>query len=101
MSPLTWCDERWGEVGQIRGHDPVIIKEVDKYYVFSTDTGGRDHFKAGIQIRKSSGLIHWRFVARAFSDGVLKEAYDWAEAKGLWVGEIVRLKRLKGLEMMF
>ena len=65
--------------------------KMNKYYVFSTDIGGKDQFKAGIQIRESSDLIHWRFVGRAFSDGVLKEAYDWTEAKGLWAPEVVKM----------
>jgi len=89
FDPDVMKDEtKWGSYG---AHDPAIIKEADKYYVFSTDTGGKDQFKAGIQIRESSDLIHWTFVGRAFSDGVPKEAHDWTEAKGLWAPEVVKM----------
>lgn len=79
---------KWGSYG---AHDPAIIKEGKMYYVFSTDTGSKGDFKAGIQIRQSSDLIHWTFVGRAFTDGVPKEAKEWTDAKGLWAPEVVKM----------
>ncbi|WP_062320537.1 arabinan endo-1,5-alpha-L-arabinosidase [Halolactibacillus sp. JCM 19043] len=89
FDPDVMKDEtKWGSYG---AHDPAIIKEGEMYYVFSTDTGGKDHVKAGIQIRQSPDLIHWTFVGRAFSDGVPREAYNWTEANGLWAPEVVKM----------
>lgn len=81
-------EQSWATYG---AHDPAIIKDGDWYYVFSTDTGGRDNFKAGIQIRKSKDLINWEWVGRAFADGVPQEAYQWSGAEGLWAPEVVKM----------
>ncbi|WP_052000959.1 arabinan endo-1,5-alpha-L-arabinosidase [Gracilibacillus halophilus] len=72
-------------------HDPAIIKDGDWYYVFSTDAEMGGDGQAGIQIRKSSDLIHWQWVTRAFSEGVPKEAKQWTGAKGLWAPEIIKM----------
>ena len=47
-------------------HDPSIIKEGSKYYIFST--GG------GIPIRSSTDLIHWDVAGRVFDN-----LPDWAK----------------------
>lgn len=80
--------QKWGAFG---AHDPAIIKDGDWFYTFSTDTGIRDHFKAGIQIRKSRDLINWEWVGHAFKNGVPKEANEWTDARGLWAPEIVKI----------
>lgn len=81
-------EHRWGSYG---AHDPAIIKDNDYYYVFSTDTGGKDSFKPGLQIRKSRDLINWEFVGRALKGGVPKGAQAWTGAKGLWAPEVVKM----------
>lgn len=81
-------EQNWGAFG---AHDPAIIKDKDWYYAFSTDTGSRDNFKAGIQIRKSQDLINWEWVGHAFENGVPQEAYNWTGAKGMWAPEIVKM----------
>lgn len=89
VNPTLLKDEnKWGSYG---AHDPAIIKDGEWYYVFSTDTGGENNFKAGIQIRKSKDLINWEFVGRAFASGVPEEAFQWTGAKGLWAPEVVKI----------
>lgn len=78
---------RWGAYG---AHDPAIYKDGEWYYVFSTDTGSKDHFKAGIQIRKSKDLVNWQWVGRAFKEGVPQEAFEWTGARGLWAPEVTK-----------
>src|SRR5258707_8722805 len=46
--------------GDIRVHDPVMIKEKNTYYVFHT---GR-----GISIKTSADRIHWKNAGRVFPD---------------------------------
>lgn len=46
------------QVGDIRVHDPVIIKQDDIYYIFCT---GR-----GISIRRSKDLYNWEDIGRVF-----------------------------------
>lgn len=53
-----------------RVHDPVIIKEGDFYYLFSTG--------AGIPIRKSPDLLNWDFP---FPGVVFPSMPDWAREK--------------------
>ncbi|MCZ0702459.1 arabinan endo-1,5-alpha-L-arabinosidase [Natronobacillus azotifigens] len=80
-------ENKWGTYG---AHDPAIYKDGEWYYVFSTDTGGKDNFMAGVQIRRSKDLINWDWVGRAFERGVPDEAYAWTGAKGLWAPEVVK-----------
>ena len=69
------------QTGDIRVHDPVIIRADDVYYIFST---GR-----GIPIRRSADLVHWESAGRVF-----EEMPDWMpevvpEARGsLWAPDI-------------
>ena len=48
--PALFGQQPEGDIRQV--HDPSIIKEGDTYYVFST--------RAGIAIRCSKDLVHWR-----------------------------------------
>lgn len=71
-------------------HDGAIFKEGDTYYVFSTDymVGGPP--TPGIQIRKSTDLIHWEFVGRVF-DRVSEEAFAWAGGNTFWAPAITKI----------
>ncbi|MBN1154445.1 arabinan endo-1,5-alpha-L-arabinosidase [candidate division KSB1 bacterium] len=53
------------QTGDIRAHDPVIIKQDSAYYVFCT---GR-----GISIKRSPDLYHWEDIGRVF-----QEPPEWA-----------------------
>jgi arabinan endo-1,5-alpha-L-arabinosidase len=57
---------RWGPYNL---HDPTIIKGENDYYIFSTDVAYGDNLKCGIMYRKSSDLVHWKFLGWVF-DGV-------------------------------
>lgn len=49
--------------GDIRVHDPVMIKEGDTYYVFYTGKG--------IPVKTSKDKIHWRNAGRVFDTTAL------------------------------
>jgi arabinan endo-1,5-alpha-L-arabinosidase len=72
-------------VGDLRVHDPVIIREGDTYYVFST--GGRR--RSGIiPIRCSKDLYNWTLCGRVFD-----KLPDWATkeipgTRGAWAPDI-------------
>jgi len=64
-----------------RVHDPVIIRERDTYYVFSTGPG--------IPVRRSKDLIHCEHIGRVFEEDV--PAWAKAEiprAEGVWAPDI-------------
>ncbi len=69
--------------GDLRVHDPVMIKQDGQYYIFST---GR-----GVSIKTSSDRIHWKREGRVF-DSVDLPAWhreDIPEQKGhLWAPDI-------------
>jgi hypothetical protein len=74
--------------GDVEGvHDPVIIKQKDTYYVFSTDVGR--HGTGGIiPIRTSKDLIHWTNAGTA-----LPGIPDWGKreipgARDAWAPDI-------------
>lgn len=46
--------------GDLRAHDPSMVKEGATYYVFST--GG------GLQVRTSTDLVHWQYEGPVFAD---------------------------------
>ncbi|MBB3108761.1 arabinan endo-1,5-alpha-L-arabinosidase [Paenibacillus phyllosphaerae] len=75
-------------------HDPSIFKDGDLYYVFSTDTVAGDMqgftFRGGIQVRRSSDLIHWDWVGYAM-DGVPADAKSWTGAVGMWAPEVCKI----------
>lgn len=69
-------------------HDPVIIRERDTYYVFSTNG---DAPPATLRIRSSADLIHWTRRGH-----VLDELPDWATqripgARGAWAPDVTRV----------
>ena len=63
LAGALWCGP--ASAVQVEVHDPVMAKQGDTYYVFSTGPG--------ITIYRSEDLEHWRWVGRAF-DG----EPDWA-----------------------
>lgn len=79
-----WVQHQWGLVGV---HDPTIVKDQGKYYLFSTDTQVNGEATAGAQIRVSSDLCHWRYLGTALA-GVPTPAKNWSQASGLWAPEV-------------
>ena len=62
-------------------HDPVMIRENDAWYVFSTG--------AGVPMRRSRDLLHWEEIGRVFDD----DAPTWAQkeipgAHDVWAPDI-------------
>lgn len=52
--------------GDIRVHDPSMIKEGTNYYVFSTGSPDGSLNDGNIQIRASTDLLNWRFLGTVF-----------------------------------
>lgn len=75
--------------GDVRVHDPTMIKQGKTYYVFSTGSPNRGVNQGHIQIRTSDDRIRWRFQGI-----VLKEIPTWISAalgsqpKSLWAPDI-------------
>jgi arabinan endo-1,5-alpha-L-arabinosidase len=67
-----------GDIRQV--HDPTIIKEADTYYVFST--------RAGIAIRCSKDLIHWRLCGDVFAHLPEWAVKDVPGLRGLWAPDV-------------
>lgn len=72
--------------GDLRVHDPVVIKEGDTYYVFSTGGGRRSG--GVIPIRCSKDLVHWKEIGYVF-----ESLPEWApkeiqRARGAWAPDI-------------
>lgn len=67
-----------GDIRQV--HDPTIIKEGNTYYVFST--------RAGIAIRCSQDLIHWRLCDDVFAHLPAWAVKDVSGLRGLWAPDI-------------
>jgi arabinan endo-1,5-alpha-L-arabinosidase len=66
-------------------HDPVIIRERDTYYVFST---GSDESGRMIRVKTSTDLVHWKSAGAA-----LDRLPDWVSqavpgAKDMWAPDI-------------
>ncbi|MFD2037467.1 arabinan endo-1,5-alpha-L-arabinosidase [Belliella marina] len=69
--------------GDLRVHDPVMIKQGDTYYVFST---GR-----GVSIKTSKDMIHWKNAGQVFDSLALPAWHkkDIPEQDGhLWAPDI-------------
>lgn len=71
--------------GDLRVHDPVIIREGDTYYVFSTGGGRRSGI---IPIRCSKDLYNWTLCGHVFD-----KLPEWATkeilgARGAWAPDI-------------
>ena len=67
-----------GDIRQV--HDPSIIKDGDKYYLFST--------RAGIAIRCSKDLIHWRLCGDVFAHLPEWAVKDVPGLRGLWAPDV-------------
>jgi arabinan endo-1,5-alpha-L-arabinosidase len=80
ISVLAWPKQREleGDIRQV--HDPSIIKEGDTYYLFST--------RAGIAIRCSSDLIHWRLCGDVFAHLPEWAVNDVPGLRGLWAPDV-------------
>ncbi len=86
---------RWGELNT---HDPAILKEGDRYYVFSTDASYGDLHKPGIQVRVSTDLITWEYLGTAFADFerdcaevIAYAKLDPLKKQGLWAPDVVKV----------
>ena len=67
-----------GDIRQV--HDPSIIKQGDTYYLFST--------RAGIAIRCSKDLIHWRLCGDVFAHLPEWAVKDVPGLRGLWAPDV-------------
>jgi arabinan endo-1,5-alpha-L-arabinosidase len=52
--------------GDVRVHDPSMIKQGKSYYVFSTGAPNGSINDGNIQIRASDDLVNWRFLGTVF-----------------------------------
>lgn len=80
-SQATKTFENNGLKGQLAVHDPVMIKQGDTYYVFST----------GMAIKTSKDRINWMYSGSVFGKGSIK--FDWwkndiPDKIGLWAPDI-------------
>lgn len=69
--------------GDLRVHDPVMIKQDDTYYIFSTGKG--------ISIKTSKDMVHWERAGRVFDSIALPKWHkkDIPEQDGhLWAPDI-------------
>lgn len=67
--------------GDIRNvHDPVIMKEGNTYYLFST--------RAGISVRCSPDLIRWRLCGDVFAHLPQWAVQDVQGLRGLWAPDV-------------
>jgi arabinan endo-1,5-alpha-L-arabinosidase len=67
--------------GDVRNvHDPVIIREGDTFYLFST--------RAGISVRCSEDLVRWRLCGDVFGHIPAWAVQDVQGLRGLWAPDI-------------
>jgi arabinan endo-1,5-alpha-L-arabinosidase len=71
--------------GDLRVHDPAIIKEADTYYLFST--GGRPG-RGFIPIRCSNDLLNWRRCGHVFDSLPNWATQEIPGTKGIWAPDI-------------
>ena len=77
--------------GDVRVHDPSMIKSGRTYYVFSTGSPDSRINNGAIQIRASENMVDWRFVGTVFDD-----VPTWitdtlgSKPRSLWAPEIIR-----------
>lgn len=76
--PLSQTTELEGDIRQV--HDPSIIKAGDTYYLFST--------RAGIAIRCSKDLVHWRLCGDVFAHLPEWTVKDVPGLRGLWAPDV-------------
>jgi arabinan endo-1,5-alpha-L-arabinosidase len=71
--------------GDLRVHDPVIIREADTYYVFSTGGGWRSGI---IPIRRSNDLYNWTLCGHVFDRLPQWATKEIPGARGAWAPDI-------------
>src|SRR5688572_27547282 len=86
MAAAAPAQELTGDIVGI--HDPVIYREQDTYYIYSTNT---DAPPATIRIRSSPDLVHWTQRGHVFA-----KLPDWAPqtiagTRGAWAPDITRV----------
>jgi len=67
-----------GDIRQV--HDPSIIKDGDTFYIFST--------RAGIAVRCSKDLVHWRLCGDVFAHLPEWAVKDVPGLRGLWAPDV-------------
>ena len=81
FSPLVAQQPAGNLEGDIRQvHDPSIIKEGNTYYIFST--------RAGIAIRCSNDMMHWRLCGDVFAHLPEWAVKDVPGLRGLWAPDV-------------
>ena len=81
LPSLAWQQQTTELEGDIRQvHDPSIIKAGDTFYVFST--------RAGIAIRCSKDLVHWRLCGDVFAHLPEWAVKDVPGLRGLWAPDV-------------
>ena len=78
LPALSQTIELEGDIRQV--HDPSIIKDGDTFYVFST--------RAGIAIRCSKDLVHWRLCGDVFAHLPEWAVKDVSGLRGLWAPDV-------------
>ena len=76
--PALFGQQPEGDVRQV--HDPSIIREGDTYYLFST--------RAGIAIRCSKDLVHWRLCGDVFAHLPEWAVKEVPGLRGLWAPDV-------------
>ena len=76
--PAVVAEQPEGDIRQV--HDPSIIKEGNTYYLFST--------RAGIAIRCSNDLVHWRLCGDVFAHLPEWAVKDVPGLRGLWAPDV-------------
>lgn len=73
--------------GDLRVHDPVMIRQGDTFYVFSTG-GGWPRGMGYIPIRRSTDLIHWERFSSVFDSLPAWAPIEIPGTRGLWAPDI-------------
>ncbi|MBR2822267.1 MAG: arabinan endo-1,5-alpha-L-arabinosidase [Clostridia bacterium] len=88
--PASW--------GAVNAHDPALIRDGDKWYVFSTDASIGDVHRCGLQVRFSEDLIHWQYDGTAFEDytaacetEIQAAGLDPSKHQGLWAPDLIKV----------
>lgn len=89
--------------GSANVHDPVMIKEGEYYYIFSTDAQFGVTSQKGIHIRKTKDFIQYEFVTTALDLDTVTDAIDYIEynrdgelVNFFWAPEIYRKEKEDG-----
>lgn len=79
LTMTTQAQEPFNAV--IHVHDPVMIKQGDTWYLFSTGPG--------VQIRKSRDLVHWEFGGSVFEEPIPPSAKErFPRGSSTWAPDI-------------